>query len=83
MKFELSRLNFSYHGSAVNMNQNKQFMMIVIAIIVKVLLYRLLSKIHIAIPGVKITDQLKTNVKILVSVVYEVFMLFIRGFTAV
>lgn len=31
-------------------------MMLTIAIIVKVLLFRLLSKIHIAIPGIKVTD---------------------------
>ncbi|CAD8080771.1 unnamed protein product [Paramecium sonneborni] len=83
LRFEINRLNFTYHGSLKNMEQKKQFMMIVISMIVKVLLYRLLSKAHIQIKNIKVTDQLKTNMKTITSATYEIFMLFIRGATAI
>ncbi|CAD8061421.1 unnamed protein product [Paramecium primaurelia] len=83
LRFEINRLNFTYHGSLKNMEQKKQFMMIVISMIVKVLLYRLLSKAHIQIKNVKVTDQLKINMKTITSATYEIFLLFIRGATAI
>ncbi|CAK72920.1 unnamed protein product (macronuclear) [Paramecium tetraurelia] len=83
LKFEINRLNFTYHGSLKNMEQKKQFMMIVVSMIVKILLYRFLSKAQYLAQKANVTDQTKINIKTLTSVVYEIFLLYIRGATAI
>ncbi|KAL4476424.1 hypothetical protein ABPG74_010157 [Tetrahymena malaccensis] len=78
-KFEINRLKFTYFGALNDMNARQQQMLLLVFIIIKVLILVTLSTSQKHFEKLKDSNDLKMNLKVIKSVIYEILIEYLRN----
>ncbi|EAR88136.2 hypothetical protein TTHERM_00016010 (macronuclear) [Tetrahymena thermophila SB210] len=78
-KFEINRLKFTYFGALNDMNARQQQMLLLVFIIIKVLILVTLNTSQKHFDKLKDSNDLKINLKVIKSVIYEILIEYLRN----
>ncbi|KAL4493937.1 hypothetical protein ABPG72_021954 [Tetrahymena utriculariae] len=78
-KFEINRLKFTYFGALNDMNARQQQMLLLVFIVIKVLILVTLNTNQKHFEKLKDSNDLKMNLKVIKSVIYEILIEYLRN----